>query len=123
MDNGLLIMLICVLGGGFVIILNEMNKKKSSKAKEMLESGSVVIDVRTPEECAEGVQPNAKQINFLSLTDFLSEVEKLDKSNSYFLYCRSGNRSAQACMYMHDKGFKTYNLMGGMMAWDGEIVH
>ena len=28
MDNGLLITLICVLGGGFVIILNEMNKKK-----------------------------------------------------------------------------------------------
>ena len=54
MDNGLLITLICVLGGGFVVILNEMNKKKSSKAKEMLESGSVVIDVRTPEEFNSG---------------------------------------------------------------------
>ena len=83
---------------------------------------AVVIDVRTPEECAEGTQPNAQQINFLSLTDFLSAVENLDKNNSYFLYCRSGNRSAQACMYMHDKGFKTFNLMGGMMQWDGEIV-
>jgi len=28
MDNGLLITLICVLGGGFVIILNSINKKK-----------------------------------------------------------------------------------------------
>ena len=83
---------------------------------------AVVIDVRTPEECAEGTQPNVQQINFLSLTDFLSAVENLDKNNSYFLYCRSGNRSAQACMYMHDKGFKTFNLMGGMMQWDGEIV-
>ena len=83
---------------------------------------AVVIDVRTPEECAEGTQPNAQQINFLSLTDFLSAVEKLDKNNFYFLYCRSANRSAQACMYMHDKGFKTFNLMGGMMQWDGEIV-
>ena len=83
---------------------------------------AVVIDVRTPEECAEGTQPNAQQINFLSLTDFLSAVENLDKNSSYFLYCRSGNRSAQACMYMHDKGFKTFNLMGGMMQWDGEIV-
>ena len=83
---------------------------------------AVVIDVRTPEECAEGTQPNAQQINFLSLTDFLLAVEKLDKNNSYFLYCRSGNRTAQACMYMHDKGFKTFNLMGGMMQWDGEIV-
>ena len=83
---------------------------------------AVVLDVRTAEECAEGTQPNAQQINFLSLTAFLSAVEKLDKNNSYFLYCRSGNRSAQACMYMHDKGFKTFNLMGGMMQWDGEIV-
>ena len=83
---------------------------------------AVVIDVRTPEECAEGTQLNAQQINFSPLTDFLSAVEKLDKNNSYFLYCRSGNRSAQACMYMHDKGFKTFNLMGGMMQWDGEIV-
>ena len=84
---------------------------------------AVVIDVRTPEECAEGTQPNALQINFSSLTDFLSAVNSLDKKNSYFLYCRSGNRSAQACMYMHDKGFTTYNLMGGMLAWDGDIVH
>ena len=83
---------------------------------------AVLIDVRTPEEWAEGIQPNAKQINFLSLTDFLSAVESLDKKNSYFLYCKSGNRSAQACMYMHDKGFKTFNLMGGMMSWDGEVV-
>ena len=50
-------------------------------------------------------------------------MNSLDKKNSYFLYCRSGNRSAQACMYMHDKGFITYNLMGGMLAWDGDIVH
>ena len=83
---------------------------------------AVVIDVRTPEECAEGTQPNAQLINFLSLTDFLSAVEKLDKNNCYFLYCRSWNSSALACMYMHDKGFKTFNLMGGMMQWDGEIV-
>jgi rhodanese-related sulfurtransferase len=83
---------------------------------------AVVIDVRTPEEWAEGIQPNAKQLNFLSLVDFLSEIDSLDKSNTYFLYCRSGKRSAQACMYMYDKGFTTYNLMGGMLSWDGEVV-
>ena len=77
---------------------------------------------RTPEEWAEGIQPNAKQINFLSLVDFLSEIDSLNKSDTYFLYCRSGKRSAQACMYMYDKGFTTYNLMGGMLSWDGEVV-
>ena len=99
------------------------NLKKEDWKRLIKETdNAVVIDVRTPEEWTEGVQPNAQKINFLSLTDFLSTVDSLDKSNSYFLYCRSGNRSAQACMYMHDKGFKTYNLMGGMMSWDGEVV-
>ena len=57
---------------------------------------AVVIDVRTPEECAEGTQPNALQINFSCLTDFLSAVNSLDKKNSYFLYCRSGNRAGKS---------------------------
>ena len=83
---------------------------------------AVVIDVRTSAECQEGMQPNAIQMDFLSLTDFLSAVNKLDKSKTYFLYCRSGNRSGQACMYMHDNGLKTYNLIGGMLSWDGDIV-
>ena len=58
----------------------------------------------------------------MSLVDFLSEIDSLDKSNTYFLYCRSGKRCPQACMYMYDKGFTTYNLMGGMLSWDGEVV-
>jgi rhodanese-related sulfurtransferase len=46
----------------------------------------------------------------------------MDKSKTYFLYCRSGNRSSQACRYMQESGFNTYNLVGGMLDWDGEIV-
>jgi len=84
---------------------------------------AVVIDVRTPTECLEGIQPNAIQIDFLSLGDFLSAVNILDKSKTYFLYCRSGHRSGQACQYMSENGFKTYNLIGGMLSWDGDIVH
>ena len=68
------------------------------------------------------MQPNAKQIDFMSLSDFLYEVNQLDKSKSYFLYCRSGNRSGQACRYMKESGFNTYNLIGGMLDWDGDIV-
>lgn len=83
---------------------------------------TVIIDVRAPDEWVEGIQPNALQINFNSLVSFLHEIDKLDRSNTYFLYCRSGNRSAQACMYMHDYGFKTYNLIGGMSSWDGDVV-
>ena len=99
------------------------NVSKENWKKLVAETdNAVVIDVRTSAECQEGMQPNAIQMDFLSLTDFLSAVNKLDKSKTYFLYCRSGNRSGQACMYMHDNGLKTYNLIGGMLSWDGDIV-
>ena len=82
----------------------------------------IVLDVRTPEECEEGIIAEAIQINFLASHDFVSAVEGLDKGKTYFVYCRSGNRSAQACKYMTMKGFTTYNLMDGIMGWDGEVV-
>ena len=82
----------------------------------------VILDVRTPEECNEGIITKAIQINFLESYDFVNALEGLDKGKTYFVYCRSGNRSAQACKYMTMKGFKTYNLMNGIMGWDGEIV-
>ena len=82
----------------------------------------VVLDVRTPEECEEGIIAEAIQINFLASHDFVSALEALNKEKTYFVYCRSGNRSAQACKYMTMQGFKTYNLMNGIMGWDGEVV-
>ena len=82
----------------------------------------VVLDVRTPEECNEGIIAEAIQINFLASHDFVSALEGLNKGKTYFVYCRSGNRSAQACKYMTMKGFKTYNLMNGIMGWDGEVI-
>jgi len=54
---------------------------------------------------------------------FLDEIEKLDKSKNYYVYCRSGARSAQACNLMEQIGFDTtYNLLGGFMEWDGETA-
>ena len=72
----------------------------------------VVLDVRTPQECDEGIIEEAIQINFLASHEFVSSLENLDK----------GNRSAQACNYMNMKGFTTYNLMNGIIGWDGKIV-
>ena len=83
---------------------------------------SVILDVRRPIECASGVVPNAKVINFLDQHQFSSEINKLDKQKHYLVYCRSGNRSRGACMMMETLGFgNTYNLQGGMMAWRGGL--
>ena len=84
---------------------------------KMAEPGIVLLDVRTPEETAEGMIEGAGQLDF-EAANFEAEVAKLDKSKTYLIYCRSGNRSGQACKLMAEKGFKNlYNLKGGYIAW------
>lgn len=86
------------------------------------DNNAFILDVRTPEEVEDGFIPNARNIDFYLGQDFLSEVEKLDKGKNYYVYCRSGNRSGQACAIMKSLGFtNTYNLEGGFMNWVGEI--
>lgn len=82
---------------------------------------AVIIDVRAPHEIAEGYIPGALHMNIQDAAGFMQQTEELDKDKDYFLYCRSGGRSGQACMIMNSIGFKnTYNLMGGFDQWQGE---
>ena len=92
---------------------------------EKLESDddAFILDVRTPEEVEEGYIPNATNIDIYLGQGFLDELEKLDKSKNYYVYCRSGNRSGQACALMNNAGFENaYNLEGGFMNWEGEVA-
>ena len=78
---------------------------------------SKIIDVRTPEEVAEGHLADATTINFLS-PDFASQVIGLNKKGTYLLYCRSGSRTRKAADAMQKMGFKhVYMLEGGINAW------
>jgi len=81
-----------------------------------------VLDVRTEEEFVEGYIPNAKNLDIYKGQEFLDEVNKLDKTKNYYVYCRSGARSAQACALMNENGIENaYNLMGGITDWEGDI--
>jgi rhodanese-related sulfurtransferase len=83
---------------------------------------SLILDVRTEEEFMAGYIPKAINIDIHKGQEFFDEIEKLDKSKSYFVYCRSGARSASACSLMNQHGIENaYNLMGGIIEWDGEI--
>ena len=87
------------------------------------DDNAVILDVRTPEEMEEGYIPNATNIDIYLGQGFMDELEKLDKSKNYYVYCRSGNRSAQACAIMQSVGIaNAYNLEGGFMQWEGEIA-
>ncbi|MEB2784241.1 rhodanese-like domain-containing protein [Algoriphagus persicinus] len=76
-----------------------------------------ILDVRTPEEMAEGHLPNAKNIDYTN-DNFKREIAKLDKKRTYLLYCKSGIRSGNAASIMKAAGFThIYSLDGGIEAW------
>jgi rhodanese-related sulfurtransferase len=80
-----------------------------------------ILDVRTEEELENGYIPGAKNIDIYKGREFIDEIDQLDRSKNYYVYCRSGKRSAQACTIMDQKGFnETYNLLGGFSEWEGE---
>lgn len=84
---------------------------------------AVVIDVRTKEEYQNGIIENAMNLDVFEMDKFLSEINHLDKSKNYFVYCMAGGRSASACKVMMDAGFENvFNLLGGINAWNGKIV-
>ena len=77
----------------------------------------VLLDIRTTEEVSAGAIPGARMIDFYSPT-FRADIDTLDRDATYLVYCRSGNRSAQATQLMADLGFKdVYELEGGVLAW------
>ncbi|MBK8551042.1 MAG: rhodanese-like domain-containing protein [Ignavibacteria bacterium] len=82
----------------------------------------VIIDVRTPGEWKTGyIHGTDKFIDFNS-QDFEDQIQGLDKTKNYVIYCRSGNRSSKACEVMSSKGFsKLHNLSGGISKYTGEI--
>ncbi|MEO9892423.1 rhodanese-like domain-containing protein [Aurantibacter sp.] len=93
--------------------------------EEQLEAddNAIVLDVRTQEEVDDGYIPNAIHIDIYNGQGFIDEVNKLDKSKNYYVYCRSGNRSGQACAILDSLGFENaYNLEGGFMNWEGEVA-
>lgn len=77
----------------------------------------VILDVRSPGEFSTGHLENAINIDFHS-DSFDDEIEELDRSKTYIIYCASGGRSLMALYKMGELGFlRVYNLTGGINAW------
>jgi len=99
------------------------NLTQAEWSSAIKKGNTVILDVRTPNEWTEGIIENAILINIMDAQFFISEIEKLDKSKDYYVYCRSGVRSDQACQVMNSIGIdNTNNLNGGILAWAGETV-
>ena len=77
-----------------------------------------LVDVRRPEEFEAGKIGDAQNINVLEPETFLEEINKLNKEQPVYIYCRSGNRSNKAALLMLAEGFtKVYDLEGGYLNW------
>ncbi len=95
----------------------DLAPKEFLAAYQNSSDSAVLLDVRTAAEIAEASIDGHIAID-IQQPGFTEKVGTLDKSKTYFIYCRSGNRSGQACRYMTTQGFdKLYNLKGGMIAW------
>jgi len=86
------------------------------------DTNAVILDVRTEDEWNDGFIENAINIDIYKGQGFIYAVEELDKSKNYYVYCKAGGRSQQACDIMNQLGFEnTYNLVGGMLQWSGKV--
>ncbi|MDQ8204426.1 thioredoxin domain-containing protein [Pelagicoccus sp. SDUM812003] len=81
------------------------------------DENAIVVDVRTPQEIAQGKVPNASEIDFYD-PNFAAKASRLQKDKTILLYCRSGARSSQAAQQLNSMGFANIvNLNGGITAW------
>ena len=118
--------LLLVLSFNFISCAQSTSAKKSDKfsliapqeLKEKLGEDIQLIDVRTPQEFAEGHLKGAILIDYTQ-SDFMNRMSKLDKSKDLYIYCRSGNRSGKASRKLESMGFpKVYDLKGGILNWN-----
>lgn len=96
-----------------------MNTITVEELKARIDAGEQlnIVDVREPHEHAEfsigGILHPLGRIQTMDM----DELESL-KDKEVIFYCRSGNRSGQACMFAETMGFtNVINVTGGMLAW------
>jgi len=80
----------------------------------------VILDVRTPQEFASGHIEDAVNLDYYSKT-ILDDLDHLDKTKTYLVYCRSGSRSGKTFNFMKELKFqKVYHMVGGIVRWQAE---
>ena len=127
------IVIIIIIIAGFVILRPEqpqvevvnqvVSQVTVSEFTTLLESGEYqVIDLRTPEEIAEGkVTPDALEIDYFA-EDFRDQLQTLDPNANYLVYCKAGGRSGKSLEIFQELGFTNVkDLEGGITAWNDVV--
>lgn len=97
-----------------------MKEISTMEVQQALEQGQAIkfIDVREVDEVESGHIPGIIHIP-LGLLEF--RMHELSKNESYVIVCRSGGRSGRATQFLESQGFDVSNMVGGMLAWNGEV--
>ena len=110
----LLLVILCILPIG--VYAKDIDTQESYKLIQN-NSNIKIIDVRTPQEFQSGYIKGAININ-ISDNNFISQIQNLDKKQTYLIYCRSGARSKKAEQILNSYGISnTYNMTGGIINW------
>ena len=79
-----------------------------------------ILDIRTPGEFQAGHLANSILIDYYSQT-FADQLKRLDKTKSYLVYCRTGNRSTKSLeLFKKLKFQKVYHMSSGISGWKSE---
>ena len=85
--------------------------------EEIAKPDVILLDVRTKEEYDAGHLINSINLDYHG-ENFATQLDSLDKSKQYEVYCRSGKRSGESVKLMQEKGFKNvHHLEGGILEW------
>ena len=118
MNIAVIVVLIVAVGLGVAYFTQSQNKsantERETDVKAMVEEKpGVIIDVRTTEEFTSGHLAKADHNFDVTNGEFQSKLDSLDKNKTYYLYCRSGNRSGKAAKIMKNNGFEDVHNIGG----------
>lgn len=109
-----IILLSCENGDG------QISLKPFDFEEKMKSQPGILLDIRTPEEFKVSHLPKATNLNFYAL-NFGEELDKLDTSKTYYIYCERGGRTKKALETFQRKGFRhVYELKGGLDLWQKE---
>lgn len=100
---------------GYFLFTGRQERISGSEARRLVQSGALLLDVRTPEEFAAGHLAGAVNIPLQTLDRRLAELGPKDRP--IVVYCRSGHRSAHAREILRRAGFTAVHDLGAMSSW------
>ena len=109
----------CLTVGAFIFIALSCRQKKAIPITEFSQNHRkkiILLDVRTPEEYAEGHLEASINMNWFD-PDFVQNADTLPREKTVYVYCKKGGRSARAARVLDSLGYEVVDLLGGYEAY------